>query len=189
MTRSRKKNLQPPPPNAPPWATEAYRLIKLEGYSWARAAEAVEKSVSSVRYWLEAGQADYQTAKATRWREENPERVRELGRIQSRRFAERHPERKRQLTRESYHRLSGPTCPGCGYVYSYGHKVSYRACPGCRELRREWIVVAWDRGLSLREIAEAFGWSVNRLGGEMIRMRDQGYDLPFRLSYPRRARA
>lgn len=50
--------------------------------------------------------------------------------------------------------------------------------------RRERVVVLWRDGLTMLEICEVIGWTRNSLGGEISRMRQAGYDLPYR--YARR---
>lgn len=81
------------------------------------------------------------------------------------------------------------TCPECGYKYGFksgkldgskAAKVSGEQCPGCAEKRRGSIVEWWGEGLTLAEIADRLDWTINHVGTEIARMRQRGYDLPYR---------
>lgn len=79
-------------------------------------------------------------------------------------------------------------CPHCGHVYGSGSgtkggaakRIDFTRCPGCRNERRDWIVCMWDGGAAAAEMAEALGWSKGHLTVEMVAMRADGYDLPYR---------
>lgn len=100
--------------------------------------------------------------------------------------------RNREALREydkRYSEENRAVCPHCGFVYGLGSArisgkpqadVNFSNCSGCRRERGEQIVVAWDLGWTLNEIAEWLGWTRGHLGMEFDRLRAEGYDLPYR---------
>jgi hypothetical protein len=80
-------------------------------------------------------------------------------------------------------------CPGCGGPM---HKQSSH-CSNCysanrleaTEQRARVIEQRWSEDKTLAEIAHEFGWTTNRAGGEIHRLRAKGYSLPYRRAvYP-----
>lgn len=105
-----------------------------------------------------------------------------------RRYKATHRERMREYDRE-YSERNRHTCPDCGHVFGKKSStesgrpavgVTGRCCPGCARARRERIVAWWAEGLSMREIRQRLGWTQSHLAVEMFRMREVGYDLPYR---------
>lgn len=70
---------------------------------------------------------------------------------------------------EAYGRRSG-LCGSCRAVVE-AERVAERA---------RQIEAWWSDGLTLREIAERLGWSIGHLKVELFRLREDGYDLPYR---------
>lgn len=144
------------------------RRLKAEGLSDAAIARRFGVTRSCVFKWL------------------NPARAKEYGRRDNAR-----PERKaRKLAIQNE---VGGSCPDCGGPLTkqaiWPRVTRCRDCyhAACREAHRErdeQIVKWWnDDGLSLREIAERLGWSVNHVQQEIWRLRYRyGYYLAPRRS-------
>ena len=125
------------------------------------------------------------------WRERNRER----DRAHVRAYKARHREQLREYDRR-YNDENRADCPRCGYVYgkgsgtkSGGHdpRLNFSACPGCTERRCQQIVKWWAEGRSMKEIEAELDWTHDRLSVELHRLRERGYDLPYRrrMSKPR----
>lgn len=56
-----------------------------------------------------------------------------------------------------------------------------------RHERAERIERWWAEGLTLRQIAAKLEWTTNHAGVEVRKLREMGYDLPFRYTTGRRA--
>ena len=71
----------------------------------------------------------------------------------------------------------GGRCKPCGDA-----AIDYFARPGSVQARetRERIAAMWQDGQSMREICEALGYSKGHLGVAIWRMRQAGYDVPYR---------
>jgi hypothetical protein len=81
-----------------------------------------------------------------------------------------------------------PVC-ACGRAMGVGvHRRGARTCGECaREIkavgaamRRERIYEAWHRGATLREIADLMGSTQGSIGVTVARMRETGWDMPYR---------
>lgn len=113
----------------------------------------------------------------------NRERDRALQKIQRKKHAAQR--REYDLRYRHEHRA---VCPKCGYVYAPGSgtkrgaakHVDFTNCSGCAEQRRQNIVRWWAEGLTMAEISNRLGWRGPHLNVEMVRMRRDGYDLPYR---------
>jgi transposase len=55
-----------------------------------------------------------------------------------------------------------------------------RTCSGCAEDRRELTIALYREGLPLKVIADRLDTTINSLGVDLVRLRKQGYDLPYR---------
>lgn len=93
---------------------------------------------------------------------------------------------KREWERE-WLKTARAVCPGCGGPCGAGSSkpsVTVELCSACRSRQRnercERIVAWWAEGLSLREIARRLGWTTNHVNAEFGRMRNEGFDLPYR---------
>jgi hypothetical protein len=87
-------------------------------------------------------------------------------------------------------------CVDCGVSLGirsgWNNAKRCRDCEGTRRLdavdeRAKQIVAWWREGRKGREIADEFGWPVNRFSVEMVRLRELGYDLPYRYTKGKRA--
>lgn len=116
------------------------------------------------------------------WKALNPERAREIYRRDNAR-----PER--VVAKRRAANAARVLCEDCGRSLSPGSLWrSHHRCHPCwrvrvraeRLERGRRIEAMWLEGLSLREIAERFGWTVNHLGVEIVWLRGQGLDLPYR---------
>lgn len=178
------RSLCEPSADAPDWAREGYRLAAEEGLSVLAAAGMIRRHAASLRYWIVVGEKKRMTAKARRWRRENPKRRRELGR---RGAAKRRREKGDEVraARRAYSRRADRrgTCQRCGEMMGVDNSLD-GTCSACvleiAEARRERIVALWGEGLSLKEIAAALETTANSIGTEMASMRRRGYDLPKR---------
>jgi hypothetical protein len=111
------------------------------------------------------------------WRLVNPERVHE-----------------QELARNAYKRQwekEAPrgNCEDCGDELGIDSaRRGHRTCRTCYELRRaevvderaRRIVEWWAEGLTLKEIATKLGWTLGHIAQEFDRLREKGYDLPYR---------
>jgi DNA-binding CsgD family transcriptional regulator len=84
------------------------------------------------------------------------------------------------------------SCPNCGGPMGVGSKRrGSRRCEACRRAdeaqrlaaRDQRIVEMWARGDSMRQIADALGWTTNHLGVYMHKARARGADLPSRSAH------
>jgi transposase len=82
------------------------------------------------------------------------------------------------------------TCPKCGHVGPLGSAhadgtpiYDGSSCRGCKDIRREEIVRRWAEGWTTKAIAESLGITLGFMKVEMVRMREEGYDLPYRHVY------
>jgi hypothetical protein len=95
---------------------------------------------------------------------------------------------------------SRAVCPDCGEKLAPGsarpHLVRRRekargtqnqSCPGCARKKRKQIMSWWAEGLTMPEICELLGISKTQLAVDMVRMRELGYDLPYRYTTGKRA--
>jgi len=150
----------------------ARRLRKEDPAYWTykRLGERYGVSTTTICEWL--------TGKVSAWKAAHPERVRELN-------------LKRNAAKREWERNHRAKCPECGGEMGAG-SASRKAPPArCKECQPFWeaervheraerIVEWWGGGLSLGEIAGRLGWSVSHLGQEFHRLRERGYDLPYR---------
>lgn len=60
------------------------------------------------------------------------------------------------------------------------HECDMRGRQTKADVRRTRIAEMWTAGYSMKDIAEVIGTTTNALGGELVRMRAAGWDLPFR---------
>lgn len=117
-------------------------------------------------------------SKTRTWNAINPERVRIHNR--ARRAYKREWDRaKRRSEAGRGH------CEECGGLMGIDAKrKGFRVCMGCKRrtarLRRERIVNQWNRGVPVREIAAELGSTEKSIAVEIVRLRNLGYDLPYR---------
>lgn len=138
-------------------------LRQIEGLGYDRLSRRVGTSKSTVRRWVI-----------------DPDIVRRETQLDN--------ERKRRWDREHYR----GTCP-CGNrtirpQHGYCGPCSHEMTSVGGAMRRERIHAMWHEGLSLREIAERMGTTLNSIGVTIDRMRRTGWDMPYRYAR-RRARA
>lgn len=127
--------------------------------------------------------------RARRLDPENAERDREASRRWKREHREENRARDRALKRRPEYR---GTCEICGGPR--GSDAARRGpgvCASCIAAgvheRRMMLVELWASGMRITEIAAALGVTKNFLGVEMVRARQDGYDLPYRYGPKRRA--
>jgi hypothetical protein len=95
-----------------------------------------------------------------------------------------------RASRRKYNRAHKPPprCADCGGPRSQGSTRCHR-CFVARRAKRHNQVLAWRAeafeavwrdGGGMGELAEVFGWSLDRVRAEMGRMRERGADLPYR---------
>lgn len=81
-----------------------------------------------------------------------------------------------------------PPCPRCGQpMLGWQPSRPATGCGACRAAdadahAREYVRL-WAEGKTLRQIAAHFGYSLGAAPRELHRLRERGYDLPFR--YPK----
>lgn len=111
-------------------------------------------------------------------------------------FVDRSPAQRRRFCSDRCRRdnfaknpLNRKVCEQCGAPTGQTPKpTAPRLCDDCyRDERREprverayQIEAWWAEGLSLYEIAAKLGWTRGTTGGEISRLRDEGFDLPHR---------
>jgi transposase len=113
--------------------------------------------------------------KSTVWKWRHPDQRKEF----DRRDREKRRESRREWNRAHMH----APCPLCGGPMSR-NKAAGDRCAKCREIaehaRRSCIQDMWLDGHTMSEIADALGTTLESLGVTMVRMRKQGWDLPYR---------
>ena len=116
----------------------------------------------------------------SRERRQNPDRA-ERDRESARAWKARNRERTRAYDRDYYatHRDVCSVCGGDRVIGGAGDVCASCLADQVRQ-RRERTVELWRDGVTLREIADQLGWTVGHLAGEIHRMRETGWDLPFR---------
>ena len=57
-----------------------------------------------------------------------------------------------------------------------------------KQAKGELVQKMWKEGRTSREIREQVGWATSQLTMQMSRMRDAGWDLPYRYDRARRAK-
>lgn len=87
---------------------------------------------------------------------------------------------KRAFDKRRYEQLKTP-CADCGHLHN-GRRGDL--CWDCytapvREKRAK-IVALWALGFTIKEIAAEIGTTVNSTGVQIVIMRREGYDLPYR---------
>lgn len=136
------------------------RKLREEGWTLRAIADRYGVTPSAVWRWCEPGFAERRKAYDAKYRAEHRE--------------------SRNAQQRAYRHRTRPACPECGQPM--WHKTTL--CEGCRtdqvEARRRQIETWWAGGLSLREVADELGWTLPRLSVEVHRMREYGYDLPYR---------
>lgn len=89
-------------------------------------------------------------------------------------------------------------CVECGGQKGIGSGAKHDRCDGCHKAAQRRVVLEraleierlWKDGRSLKEIAAHFDWSVNHVGVEIVRIRQNGWaDLPYRHARPARQAA
>ena len=115
-------------------------------------------------------------------RREDPARA-ERDRETSRAWKAQNRERTRAYDHE-YRATHRDVCSVCGGDRPSDSSGSGDVCAGCLSdqvrQRRERTAELWRDGATMREIADWLGWTKAHLAGEMHRMREAGWDLPFR---------
>jgi transposase len=141
---------------------ERARKLRAEGWTYQAIAD---------RYGLSA---------ATAYRYCNPDSI-EHKRLYDAEYRETNRERRNAQSR-AYRRRTRPPCPQCGNPMAHTSTL----CEGCRadeiERRARQIAAWWSEGLTLREIAKRLEWTINHVQVEIVRLREKGYDLPYRHS-------
>lgn len=112
----------------------------------------------------------------TAWRLVNPERDREQNRARN--------DKKRAWEAAQPRGV----CQDCGAETGLAAFRGTKRCFVCHvfseaervEVRAHKIEEWWSEGLTLLEIADKLGWSKGHVSMEMHRLREQGYELPYR---------
>ena len=109
-----------------------------------------------------------------------------------------HPEklaeenRRRRAAKRQWENAQRALCPGCGEPMGAGsampsrqdrelcRKCCFQAKEEAREGRDQLIALLWNRGLTLAEIADRLDSTTNSIGVAVNRLRDEGYELPYR---------
>lgn len=143
------------------------QALRAEGLTYKQIGERMGGE-SARKAWMRCNR-EREQAKVRKWKSAHREQLREYD---------------RRYTDENRY-----VCPECGHVYGIGSAVQggrkrkhvhADSCPGCIAKRRERVIAWWAEGLSLREMADRLGWTVNHLGVELNRMRGAGFELPYR---------
>lgn len=107
----------------------------------------------------------------------------EKRRISDRAYRERNRAKRRAYDRQ-YKRTHKAECPQCGGKMDRSTARRGGLCLPCHEdrvdSRARQIERWWGEGLKLKEIAAKLGWSEGHLSVEMHKLREKGYDLPYR---------
>jgi DNA-binding NarL/FixJ family response regulator len=78
----------------------------------------------------------------------------------------------------------------CGNNRTRCRECWHRDRREARQSRRERIAEMWADGMTVRQIAAALDSTTNSIGAEMVTMRQEGWDLPYRYAgYPRSSRS
>jgi transposase len=121
-----------------------------------------------------------------RWTDRDyAERTRET----SRRWKAQNPERRRALDQAAHLRRFPFTCPTCG-----GGSATEGDCGHCearagRDTRYRFIAERWAAGDSMRQIAALLNSTPKAIGADLHRMREDGWELPYRRQPTREALA
>jgi transposase len=133
------------------------RELREQGFYYREIGERYGVSFSTVYRWL------------------HPERAKE--------FRHRNREALRAYDRE-YNRTHRAECPSCGGEMDRETGRGGGICAGCRadevDRRAAKIERWWADGLTLKEIAQQLDWSEGHISNELHRLREKGYDLPYR---------
>lgn len=139
------------------------RELRAQGLTYAETADYLGGSISTVYRWL------------------NPERT-----APYRNGRAIDPERARAYDRE-YRRNLRINCPQCAGPM----KPESTLCQPCHEdevdRRARQIERWWAEGLTMAGICERLGWTMGHLAVEFHRLREKGYDLPYRYVEGKRA--
>lgn len=112
-------------------------------------------------------------AGSTVWKWRHPERRKEM----DKRDRENRADARLQWNRDNAH----VPCPICGGPMA---RATRGRCSVCRanaeHARKSCIQDMWHEGRTLAEIAAALDTTVDSLGVTMVRMRRQGWELPYR---------
>lgn len=109
------------------------------------------------------------------------------------RYSEARPERRAQKC--AWENANDRRPCVCGALMGAGtHRRGQTHCDGCRRemaavgraMRREPIYDMWHEGLRLTEIAAKVGISLGNIKKTVTEMRIDGWDMPYRHSYPTR---
>jgi transposase len=122
-------------------------------------------------------------SKKQAWTRCNRERERE----HTRRYKAGHREQIREYDHH-FKRENRAECPRCGHIYGIGsgtkngpaQRISFANCPGCAQEKRERIAELWHQGASTTQIAAEIGTTAGTVRVEIARMREDGWDLPYR---------
>lgn len=148
---------------------EKARALKAQGLSYGEVAERVGVHKKTIRRWLVPGEAERDRQTSLAWKHRNKGWLREYD--------------------AGYREAHMGECSSCGGEMD--PKWDGGICMACREeekdRRARQIERWWGEGLRLPDIADLLGWSREHLAVEFHRLREQGYDLPYRyrLSEPR----
>lgn len=145
---------------------EKARELREQGATYREIGEKFSVSTSAIYRWLNPERtASYRSGRAC-----NPERARKLDR--------------------EYNRRHRGECPQCGGEMARKTARVGGKCRACHEdeadRRARQIQQWWAEGLGQRQIAKRLGWSINHLSVEKHRLREAGYNLPYRYKSGRR---
>jgi hypothetical protein len=145
---------------------EKAQKLRDDGLTYREIAERMGCSIPVARRLVnpESLQRKYAYDKA--WKDRNREHVRAVDR--------------------AYRRTVRATCTSCEGQMGIGSKAD-GICLECRKdtyhLRCLRIERLWAEGKTFPELMAEFGWNEGRLSVEIHRMRDYGYDLPYRYQH------
>jgi transposase-like protein len=142
-----------PPPRAPEWAHQAYKLVRA-GAGIKSAAKEVRRPRDAIRYWLQPRRREQSRAAAARY--------------EARRAADPATRRCR-CGRVLSEKNRGGVCLRC-----------LQGDPAERAEKDERLVRMWRAGASMREITEVLERSEAYIAGRLKKLRGLGVTLPLR---------
>jgi len=118
------------------------------------------------------------------WKWRNPERTKEWN------LRDAH-DPKRKAKKRAWDREHRRRCQDCEGLMGIGSRRRSTRCHTCHELREaarvdrraRKIEKWWADGKDLPWIAKSLGWSRGHIGVEFHRLREKGYDLPYRYEH------
>jgi transposase len=148
--------------------------------TWREDAQALRAADATLSYSEIARRVG--VTSPTVWKLFNKERALES----DRRTRDKRRVRRREIDRE-YSARKRSVCTTCGQHCGIGTGKKSHQPEQCRDCflaavdaKRDEIRRLWLAGQTMRQIAEAIGTTTNSLGVMMVRMRESGWDLPYR---------